>query len=70
MFYRIRIDLAFTNPGAYQGLLNHALGILDQAHTINPHQTNQERGFIITEDCYHDQDPTLPCDITEEYHTD
>lgn len=70
MFYRIRIDLAFRNPGVYTGLLEHAEGIISQAHTINPGQANEEIGYIITEECYHDEDPAKPCEIIEEQYTD
>lgn len=63
MFYRIRIDLAFTQappPGKIKEL---AATLLSQALTINPGQRNEERGFISLEQCYHDQDPTKPCDL-------
>jgi len=70
MFYRVRIDMAFTNPGVYIGLVEHALGILDQAHTINPGQAPEEKGYIKTEKCYHDEDPTKPCEAIEEHYTD
>lgn len=70
MFYRVKIDLAFTNPGVYEGLVNHAQGIISQAITINPEQDNQERGFIITQECFHDETPTKPCVVIDEQYTD
>jgi len=70
MFYRIIVDLSFDNPGAYTGLLSHALGIIDQAHTINPNKDNEEKGFIIIQECHHDEHPPLPCQIIEEHYTE
>jgi len=70
MLYRVRIDLAFTTPGVYAGLVLHAEGIISQAHTINPGQINEEKGYIKTEQCYHDEDPSLPCNLIEEQYTD
>ena len=70
MFYRIRIDLAFNNQGLAVGLEGHALGVFDLAHTINPGQVNEEKGFIIVEECHHDEEPHVPCTLIEEHLTD
>ena len=67
MFYRVRIDLAYpadTNPKA---ILAHTKGLMPGAININHGDINQEIGFIILEKCYHDQDPTLPCEVIENY---
>jgi len=69
MFYRIRLDLAFENLGVFAGLNGHALGILAQAHTINPGTLTEERGYLIVEECYHDEDPPKPCKIIGELFT-
>lgn len=70
MIYRIRIDLAFDSQGVAQGLENHALGVFPQAHTINPGQDEEEKGYIIVEECYHDETPHQPCDVLSEHYTD
>lgn len=67
MIYRIRIDLAFINPGVYEGLKGHALGILDKAIVINQGEPDEERGYIQIEQCHHDEDPNLPCELLEEH---
>ena len=69
MFYRIRIDLAFSDQGPWQGLKGHALGVFDQAVTINPGSDNEEKGHILLEKCYHDQQPAIPCEVTEKHLT-
>lgn len=69
MFYRIRINLAFYEYSDMDDILDKALEKFPQAHTINPGQPNQERGFIIAEECHHDEEPPQPCQITEEHWT-
>ena len=69
MFYRVKIDLAYpgdTNPRAIEA---HAETLLHQAVTINPGQPNEERGYIIIEECYHDEDPTKPCIVLVEHQS-
>ena len=62
MFYRITIDLAFTDQDSIADILDKALGHLDNAITINPGQENEERGSIRTLKCYHDENPSKPCE--------
>jgi len=67
MFYRIRINLAFSQelpPGRIKEL---ARTLLPNAITINPGQSNQERGYITLEKCYHDEAPTRPCETLEHH---
>jgi len=67
MFYRIRVDLAYpqdTNPKA---ILAHTKALMPDALNINPGQPNQEQGYIILEKCYHDEAPTKPCEIIENW---
>ena len=70
MIYRIRIDLAFDSEGPAQGIEGHALGVFPQAHTVNPGQPDEEKGYIIIEQCFHDEHPAQPCNILSEHHTD
>lgn len=69
MFYRIRIDLAFTTEDAIKDILDKTLDHLDQSLTINLNTINEERGFIIIEKCYHDEDPTKPCEVIKHIQT-
>jgi len=69
MIYRIRLDLAFTNEADRHDILDKALDKLGDAVTIQPGQLAEERGYIILEDCYHDETPPQPCVVTEEHYT-
>lgn len=69
MFYRTRIDLAFADEGVARGLFNHAIGQLDKAVTINTGHENEERGVVLIEEDYHDEDPNLPCYVLETHST-
>lgn len=65
MFYRIRTDLAYpkdTNPKA---IIAFTKPLMANAIIINPGQLNEERGYIILEKCYHDEDPAKPCEVIE-----
>lgn len=68
MFYRIKIDLAYpadTNPKA---ILAHTKGLMPGALIINPGQDNEERGYIVLEHCFHDEQPNKPCIVVENWH--
>lgn len=67
MFYRIRIDLAYPSDTNPKSILAHTKNLMPGAIIINPHQDNEERGYIILEKCYHDEDPTKPCEVTHNY---
>lgn len=69
MLYRIRIDLAFTDHDPVSDILDKAIDHLEHAVTINPGQTQEEKGFIIEERCYHDEDPNIPCEIISDEFT-
>jgi len=63
MFYRTRIDLAFTTKKSALKATESALAMLENAKIINPAQDNEERGFIQVEKCYHDLNPNQPCEL-------
>lgn len=69
MFYRIKVDLAFDQQGFPVGIMNHILGVFAHAKTINPGEDYEERGFLIFEECHHDETPPGPCGLIEEHHT-
>lgn len=64
MKYRVRIDLAF--PQAARQYADQArdalLPLFQHAVVINEGQLNEERGIISVEKCYHDEEPTRPCE--------
>lgn len=67
MLYRIRLDLAYpedTNPKA---IIAQTKSLMPQAVVINPGQPNEERGYIILEKCFHDEDPLKPCEVIAKY---
>jgi len=70
MFYRIKIDLAYPEELNPKAILAHAKSLMPQAVLINPGQPNEERGYIILEECYHDEDPTKPCQVTENWQVE
>lgn len=65
MFNRIRIDMCFSTLQPMDSLRKHALALMEQAVVINPGLPNEERGFISTEQCFHDEDPLKPCKLLE-----
>lgn len=69
MFYRVTIDLAFANQGHAAAVASAAIALIDHAQTINPGEPNEERGRITLQECYHDEEPSLPCQIIEHYET-
>lgn len=67
MFYRIRVDLAYPVDINPKAILAFTKDLMANAIIINPSQLNEERGYITLEQCYHDEDPTKPCDIIENW---
>ncbi|MBA7493221.1 hypothetical protein ES702_03787 [subsurface metagenome] len=63
MFYRVRIDLAYPEDANPKAIQAHANTLFHDAMTINPGQPNEERGYIMLEKCYHDEDPPRPCEV-------
>lgn len=67
MLYRITLDLAFEQLDPTGDIFDKALDALDKAKVIQPHQIDEERGYIKLAKCYHDEDPNRPCDILAEH---
>ena len=63
MFYRIRIDLAFTNISNLNKVAQLVDPFLKNAVIINPGHLNEERGYILCEECFHDEHPPRPCRV-------
>ncbi|MBA7668784.1 hypothetical protein ES703_76900 [subsurface metagenome] len=66
MLYRVKIDLSFQDWDAVNDIVDKATDHLGEAVTINPGQPNEERGFIRTEECHHDESPSIPCTALQE----
>lgn len=69
MLYRIMLDLAFTKEASCTAVKKTALDHLKNAVTINPSEPNEEKGFIVIQNCYHDEKPPKPCEVIEEHFT-
>ena len=69
MNYRVRVDAPFNDLPPTDWLRRIRDYFLANAHTINPSQPHEEIGFVSLEKCYHDEDPSKPCDVIEEHYT-
>lgn len=61
MFYRVTMDLAFTEEDEARDFFHDGEIALPKASIINPGSETEERGYIRLQKCYHDQDPNEPC---------
>lgn len=64
MFYRVSADLVFTEEDEAKDFLHDCQVALPKSSVINPGQNNEERSTILTQNCYHDEDPVKPCEQT------
>lgn len=69
MLYRITIDLSFVKAASAHAVKKTTLDHFKNAVTINPGELNEEKGFIVVQNCYHDETPPSPCEIIEEHFT-
>lgn len=69
MLHHIYIDLTFPSLEHMLPLQQLAQAQLQWAITVNPGQLNEQKGTILSEECYHDINPSLPCITTFEAHT-
>lgn len=69
MFYKVTADLFFLIPDEANDFYHDCEIALPKSNTINPDQPNQERGYILLQMCYHDEDPTKPCITLNEAST-
>lgn len=64
MLYRIRLDLAFDREDISQAIFDKAKQVLAKAVKIaNKDNPMGEVSFIEIHKCYHDEDPSKPCEI-------
>lgn len=69
MFYRIRIDLAFTDYDPLNDLIEEAMRRIADAVTINPGTHFEEKGYMIVEQCFHDEHPSKDCQVLAAHYT-
>lgn len=69
MFYRTRIDLFFTDQTEALKAREKALAQLPNSFTINLGMENEERGYIVVEQCFHDEDPSRDCILIEKHQS-
>jgi len=67
MFYRVTADILFQIPDEGTDFFHDCEIALGKGVTINPGQPNEEKSRILWQRCYHDDDPTKPCEVIEEH---
>lgn len=66
MLYRVRIDIAFDTEDISRDVFDKAKAVLSKAKKIvSTDNPEGEVSFIEIHKCYHDQTPSLPCEIIE-----
>lgn len=67
MFYRLTLTANFSTPPP-PGYL-HTIRDYVQSHaiTINPDTSNQEPSDYVVHRCFHDENPTAPCEVIDEW---
>lgn len=63
MFRRVTATLHFTEPDEAKDFYHDCELAILKSQTINPGEVTEERGTIILEECYHDEDPVKPCHV-------
>ena len=63
MLYRVRIDLAFEGELEANTFFNAAKRLMTRAVKITHPDGTIEATSIEVHRCYHDEDPTKPCEI-------
>ncbi|HUV56734.1 MAG TPA: hypothetical protein VMV84_05810 [Dehalococcoidales bacterium] len=66
MLYRARIDLCFDKEDTARTILDGAKSVLSEAVRIaKQDKPTGEISFVEIHKCYHDEEPTRPCEIIE-----
>jgi len=65
MKYRIRLDLIFDEEEDAMKAFNFLKEKRVLFRTIRKGEPNEERSILEIHKCYHDEDPTKPCEIIE-----
>lgn len=63
MFYRLVVNLNFSDQTDADDVYDKALDALELALIVNPGQDTEERGYLEIQQCFHDEEPTKPCVI-------
>jgi len=63
MFYRVDTTLFFDNANIPEGIKEALLKVWSHAKVINPCQPNQECSRVMVQKCFHDEQPTKPCEV-------
>ena len=64
MLYRVRLDLAFDAEDISQAIFDKAKQVLSKAVKIASQDNAEgEPSFMEIHKCYHDEDPSKPCEI-------
>lgn len=69
MFYRLTLNCNINDPQHIEAIKTGLKLLFKQSETINPGQVNAEPSFITIQKCYHDENPTIPCEVLEHVST-
>ena len=61
MIWRVHAALAFNEYDEALDFFHDCEIAHSKAVDIKPGQPDEEKGYAFLEECYHDQDPSLPC---------
>lgn len=67
MKWRVRFDLAFENEKTARKVWKAVREAKDKAVVIKPGKPEEERPHGDIHECHHDQTPSKPCKIIEEF---
>jgi hypothetical protein len=70
MKYRAWISFIADDEETARTVFNAAKGLRSRMRTVRKGEPAEERSFIILEKHYHDEDPSKPCEVIEEYWSD
>jgi len=63
--FRVRADIILDDESEAMGIFASLKGERDRFVTIRKGEPDEERSRVSIEKCYHDEDPTKPCEIIE-----
>ncbi len=69
MFKRVTVTLLFTRDDEAEDFYHDCELAMAKATSINLGMPDQEDSYIILQQCYHDDDPSLPCKTLLSNHT-
>jgi len=63
--FRIRADIILNDEGEAMGIFASLKGKKELFVTIRKGEPSEERSRVSIEKCYHDEEPSKPCEIIE-----